>query len=167
MKRAIVDTNVPIVANGMADGTVGSGTPSLDCREAAVDFLTELLKHGRVVLDLAGEIQAEYSRHLKPAGQPGVGDRFYQAVLFSAPQRVERIELPKDHAGNFTHYPNDPELVSFDPSDRKFVALALHAKAPVVVATDSDWVESKAALQRNRVKIVFLCGCDTKKWFEK
>ncbi|MCA3363598.1 MAG: hypothetical protein INF74_16810 [Roseomonas sp.] len=167
MKRAIVDTNVPIVANGKADGLSSGGIPSIDCREASVEFLIKLLKEGRVLLDLAGEIQAEYARHLNPAGQPGVGDRFYQAVLHSAPQRVERIELPKDQDGNFTHYPKDPALVSFDRSDRKFVALALHAKAPVVVATDSDWVESKAALHRNRVKTVFLCGCDTTKWFEK
>jgi hypothetical protein len=165
VKRAVVDTNVPIVANGRTDGD-RSGIPSTACRLASIDFLDSLLKSGRVLLDLSGEIQAEYGRHLKPAGQPGVGDRFYQAVLNSAPQRVERINLPKAADGTFADYPVDVELATFDPSDRKFVALSRRAKAPVAVATDSDWVESKAALARNGVKIAFLCGCDTKAWFK-
>ncbi|MBY0331619.1 MAG: hypothetical protein K2X49_13230 [Acetobacteraceae bacterium] len=165
MKPAVVDTNVPIVANGRADGPTGSGIPTVECRLAAIDFLESLLKDGRVLLDLAGEIQVEYGRHLRPAGQPGVGDRFFLAVLHSAPQRVERIDLPKAPDGSFADFPVDAELARFDPSDRKFVALSRRAKAPVVVATDSDWVESKAPLTRNGVKIDFLCGCDTKTWF--
>jgi hypothetical protein len=119
-----------------------------------------------VLLDLAGEIQAEYGRHLRPAGQPGVGDRFYQVVLNSAPQRVERIDLPKAPNGSFVDFPIDPDLLTFDPSDRKFVALSLRSHAPVVVATDSDWSASKHALERNGLEIVFLCGCDPTHWFE-
>lgn len=165
MKRYVVDTNVPIVANGRPDAASGSRIPSLDCRLAAIDFLESLLRGGRVLLDLDGEIQAEYARRLNPSGQPSVGDRFYLAVLHSAPQRVERIDLPKTPDGSFADYPGDPGLASFDPSDRKFVALSLRAKAPVVVATDSDWVESKAALMRNGVGITFLCTCNTKTWF--
>jgi hypothetical protein len=160
-----VDTNVPIVANGRADDT-GGGLPSAHCRLAAIDFLESILEDGRILLDLAGEIQAEYGRHLRPAGQPGVGDRFYQSVLHSAPQRVERMALPKRVDGSFADYPRDAELASFDLSDRKFVALSRRAKAPVVVATDSDWVESRAALTRYGVKIVFLCGCNPTTWFQ-
>ena len=166
MKRAVVDRNVPIVANGRTDGTRDGGLPRAECRLAAVDFLVSILRGGRVVLDLAGEIQAEYARHLKPAGQPGVGDRFYQAVLHSAPQRVERVHLPKAADGSFVHYPSDNALASFDLSDRKFVALSRRAKVPVVVATDSDWVDGKAALTRNGVKIEFLCGCHREMWFD-
>ena len=55
------------------------------CRLAAVEFLQEVLVRGCVVLDLAGEIEAEYHRYLSPRGQPGVGDRFYLEVLNSAP----------------------------------------------------------------------------------
>lgn len=167
MKRAVVDTNVPIVANGKADGSAGNRIPTPDCRLAAIEFLTSLLDGGRVLLDSAGEIQAEYRRHLSPAGQPGVGDRFYQVILQSAPQRVKRVDLPKEADGSFSDFPNDPELATFDRSDRKFAALSRRASAPVVVATDSDWVKSKAALTRNGVKIAFLCGCDTDKWFER
>jgi hypothetical protein len=134
---------------------------------AAIDFLDSLLKGGRVLLDLAGEIQAEYARHLRPAGQPGVGDRFYQAVLHSAPQRVERIVLPTAPDGSYVDYPRDPALASFDPSDRKFAALAVRAKAPVVVATDSDWITARAPLDAHGVSIRFLCGCDPARWFDR
>lgn len=165
MKRAVVDTNVPIVANGRPDPSAGSRVPSLDCRLAAIDFLQALLLSGRVLLDLAGEIQAEYARHLNPSGQPSVGDRFYLAVLQSAPQRIERIHLPKAADGRFDDFPDNPTLASFDQSDRKFAALARRAKAPVVVATDSDWVDFCAALVRSGVKVEFLCGCDVNAWF--
>ncbi|WP_421994530.1 hypothetical protein [Roseococcus sp.] len=165
MKRFVVDTNVPIVANGRADGA-GGGSPSVDCRQASIEFLTRLLSDGRVLLDLNGEIQAEYHRHLHPKGQPGVGDRFYLAVLQSAPERVERLELPKAADGSFEDFPVDAALASFDLSDRKFAALARRAKVPVGVATDSDWVHAGAALRKNGVKIKFLCGCAPGIWFQ-
>ena len=56
------------------------------------------MTQGRIILDFGGEIQAEYLRHLNPHGQPGVGDRFLQVVLNSAPTRVERVELGKTEA---------------------------------------------------------------------
>lgn len=165
MKRAVVDTNVPIVANGRSDDANGSGIPTAACRLAAVDFLDELLKSGCLFLDLADEIQGEYRRYLNPAGEPGVGDRFYQELLRRGPPHVRHVELPKASDGSYEDYPKDRDLVSFDPSDRKFVALSLRVKAPVVVATDSDWVHHKAALTRNGVRIRFLCGCDINAWF--
>ncbi len=165
MQRAVVDTNVPIVANGRSDGANGGRIPSAACRLAAVIFLDELLRSGCVLLDLAGEIQGEYRRYLNPSGEPGVGDRFYQEVLRRGPPWVQHIELPKAADGSYEHYPQDPALASFDLSDRKFVALSIRGNAPVVVATDSDWVHYKAALTRNGVTIRFLCGCDPRTWF--
>ncbi len=167
MRRVVVDTNVPIVANGRADAASGRRAPSPVCRRAAIDFLEETLKSCKVLLDLAGEIQSEYSHYLRPRGQPGVGDRFYREILNSAPGRVERMELPKDHAGAYQDFPNSPELSSFDPGDRKFAALARRAGAPVANAVDSDWLEHRAALQASGVRVTFVCGCDSTEWFEK
>jgi hypothetical protein len=79
MSRCVVDTNVPIVANGSADPN-DARPPSVACRIAAVTFLQELVKAGTVLLDLEGLIQEEYRRYLSPRGQPGVGDRFYQVI---------------------------------------------------------------------------------------
>jgi hypothetical protein len=161
----VIDTNVPIVANGRPDSSNGGRLPSIACRLAAIDFLEEALTKRRVVLDIAGEIQAEYRRHLSPTGQPGVGDRFYLEVLMSAPARDERIELPRDAAGAYEHFPDDPALCGFDPSDRKFAAIARCAKAPVVNATDTDWLYYNGPLAANGITVQFVCGCDSGEWF--
>lgn len=165
MKRAVVDTNVPKVANPTKEGTGQGGSPSAECRRAAIAFLLELMEHGQLMLDLAGEIQGEYRRQLNPSGQPGVGDRFYQEVLRRGPPHVQRVELPKLLDGSYQDYPTDKALAAFDPSDRKFVALSRRTRTPVVVATDSDWVEHRVALTQNGVEIVFLCGADPQRWF--
>jgi hypothetical protein len=85
--RHVVDTNVPIVANGGSKTRQGRSNASPQCRIKTIEFLEQLVKKGRIVLDLGGEIQAEYLRHLNARGQPGVGDRFLQVVLNSAPKR--------------------------------------------------------------------------------
>jgi hypothetical protein len=83
MSRFVVDTNVPVVANGRSNDD-NDRPPSTDCRAAAILFLQRLLRSGTILIDLAGEIQAEYRTYLDARGQPGVGDRFYQAVINSA-----------------------------------------------------------------------------------
>lgn len=55
MSWCVVDTNVPIVANGRPDPDDES-TPSLECREAALRYLIDLISTGKILVDLAGEI---------------------------------------------------------------------------------------------------------------
>ncbi len=158
--QCVVDTNVAVVANGRHTNA------SIDCRLAAIDFLNTLIARGKAILDLGGEIQAEYHRYLNPSGQPGVGDRFYQTVLNSAPLRVERISLPKDRStGEFSDFPTDPDLSSFPRDDRKFAAAARKTGKPVANAVDSDWINHILALKKNGIKVQFICGCDVTKWF--
>lgn len=164
--RYVVDTNVPIVANGGSQRRDSGSKPSLQCRSAAVDFLQRLLKRGRIVLDLGGEIQKEYLGHLSPRGQPGVGDRFLQVVLNSVPKRVTRIELAKVGEA-FIDFPDDPRLSVFDLSDRKFVAASLKANAPIAVAVDDDWLDHSNALSDNGVRLRFICGRNKVTWFER
>lgn len=163
--RYVVDTNVPIVANGGSESRKSGRKASLACRLEAIEFLERLLKRGRIILDLNGEIQREYLRHLNPKGQPGVGDRFLLAVLNSAPRRIERVELHKTN-GQYDDFPDDPRLVGFDPSDRKFAAAARKSNAQVANATDSDWLDYQMALSSNGIKVKFVCGCDRYAWFE-
>jgi hypothetical protein len=165
MTRFTVDTNVPIVANGIRNPNSQANNPSLDCRLAAVEFLQDLLRNGCVVLDLAGEIQAEYRGYLSPRGQPGVGDRFYLEVLNSAPGRIERVDLPRNANGEFEDFPDTAELSAFDLSDRKFAALARRERIPVANATDSDWLNHHAALEANGISVRLLCGSDRRGWF--
>jgi hypothetical protein len=156
---------VPIVANGRADPEETGHLPSPECRLAAIEFLQEVLARGCVVLDLAGEVEAEYHRHLNPRGQPGVGDRFYLEVLNSAPGRIERVDLTKDEDGQYQDFPRVPELTGFDPNDRKFAALARRERIPVANATDSDWLIYRAALKANGISVRFVCGIDGLAWF--
>ncbi|MER8443119.1 hypothetical protein NKH52_07940 [Mesorhizobium sp. M1066] len=164
MSRHVVDTNVPIVANGRPSPN-DNQMPSVDCRIAAVVFLQKLLKSGKVLVDLAGEIQTEYRNHLNARGQPGVGDRFYQEVLNSAPQRIERIELSKRDDGEYADLPQAVIDANFDISDRKFAALARRENVAVANAVDSDWLNHRATLEGNGISLMFVCGCDRTKWF--
>jgi hypothetical protein len=158
---------VPIVANGRLDPEDTGQAPSTMCQLAAIEFLQEVLARGCVVLDLTGEIEAEYHRYLSPRGQPGVGDRFYLAVLNSAPGRIERVHLPRNKAGEYEDFPQAAELASFDPSDRKFAALACRERIPVANATDSDWLIHCAALAVHMISVHFVCGCDRRAWFSQ
>ena len=45
----------------------------------------------------------------------------------------------------------------FDPSDRKFLAVAVVAKAVVLNATDSDWDEHAVLMEELGVKVSQLC----------
>lgn len=161
--RRVVDTNVPIVANGTSDE---SNNPGIQCRLSSIEFLENIINNGKIVIDIDGEIQREYHRHLNPRGQPGVGDLFYLTVLQSGVDRVERIDIKKNEDGEYQNLPQEVIDAAFDPSDRKFAALAKKEVIPVVNSTDSDWVESLEVLQNNGIEIIFLCGCDPKEWFE-
>lgn len=159
--RRVVDTNVPIVANGRDTNA------SVDCRLAAVKFLSRLCLRGITVLDLGGEIQEEYRRNLNPRGQPGVGDRFYQIILHSAPSHVERVDLPIDPlTGEYNDFPRAPALANFDTSDRKFAAAARRCGVPIANATDTGWLDHYPALKANGIMVELVCGCDAAKWFE-
>ena len=158
MTRYVIDTNVPIVANG------NDLTVQLECRIAAVELLSKATKDGMIYLDTAGDIQNEYRSHLNPNGQPGVGDRFYLEVINSQPGKVSRIDIEKGADGEYIDVPSAIIDAGFDPSDRKFVAVALRAGAKVYNAVDSDWAIEQVLLEQNGVEIVFLCGSDHTLW---
>ena len=122
------------------------------------------LNGGKIFVDAAGEIQSEYRRYLNPQGQPGVGDLFYREVLNCHPDRIVRIEVQKLPNGEFADVPQELVDSGFDPSDRKFVAVAKRAKSPVYNAVDTDWIENRAILEANQIKVVFVCGPDPNNW---
>ncbi|RWG47935.1 MAG: hypothetical protein EOQ63_15245 [Mesorhizobium sp.] len=158
MPRYVIDTNVPVVANGKDE------TISLDCRLATVELLLKAMESGTIFLDSAGEIQEEYRRHLNPQGQPGVGDRFYLEVINSHPDKVVRVNVHKRADGEYENLPQAIIDAGFDASDRKFAAVARKVKAKVCNAVDSDWVEKRAVIEANGIAIAFLCGCDPTQW---
>jgi hypothetical protein len=60
---------------------------------------------------------------------------------------------------NFEEFLLDPSLATFDPSDRKFVAVAVaHPEHPPILnATDSDWWDYREALAHHSVRVEFVC----------
>jgi hypothetical protein len=160
-----IDTNVAVVANGHS-GIEQERQPTLSCRLATVQFLTRILKSGQIFVDLEGEIIAEYRRHLNPKGQPGVGDQFYREILNSHPNRIFRVSLPKRDDREFVDCPQLLIEVNFDPSDRKFAAMASKTGARVVNATDSDWINNAQEIEQSGIVVENLCGCDDAAWFE-
>ncbi|MBC6443217.1 MAG: hypothetical protein GDA53_08910 [Rhodobacteraceae bacterium] len=163
MNRWVVDTNVPVVANGRNDNGRKRVSPS--CQKSTITFLMELHASGKILLDRKGEMQKEYRRYLNPKGQPGVGDRFYQSIL-QRPDKIERFDLDKNAAGEYIDLLAAIVGAGFDPDDRKFAAMSVKEGVPVVNATDSDWAKNRALLEASGIQIRFLCGCAPAAWYE-
>lgn len=158
MTAVVVDTNVLVVANGRAPQA------SLWCVRDCVNRLLSVRRSELLVLDAAWLILGEYQRHASSVGQPGPGDAFLKWVLNNRanPERCELAHLtPRSGAAeDFEEFPSDPDLASFDPADRKFVAVAIASKydPPIVNATDAGWWNYRAPLERHGVNIEFLCS---------
>ena len=154
----VVDTNVPVVANGRS--RQASGT----CVRACIQRLRSITEDIEpLVLDAGWRILREYRKGLRSEGQPGVGDEFLKWVLtnHANPRRCDLVLITHIGPGDsdFAEFPTDPDLAGFDPSDRKFVAVALAhpQRPPVLNAVDRDWWDYREALERNGVTVDFLC----------
>lgn len=156
MTAVVVDTNVLVVANGQTPQA------SRACVETCEDALLDA-PNSVIVIDTAGLILEEYSRHASRAGRPGVGDFFLKWLHENQarPEHCERVEVtPLDSQGTeFAEFPDDRALRGFDRSDRKFVAVAIASRhdPSVLNATDTDWCEYREALLAHGVTVRFLC----------
>jgi len=157
MSAFVVDVNVPIVANGRSPQADG------DCVVACVDKLSEVQASGILVLDDGMRILSEYMSNLSMSGQPGLGDFFMRWVWENqaVDARCERVPLTPANSDqdDFEEFPDDPDLNAFDPSDRKYVAVALASrlKPEVLNAVDPDWWDYRLALETSGVTVNFLC----------
>jgi hypothetical protein len=155
--RCVVDTNVAVTSNDV-DPSAG---PS--CVLSSAKALQAIMERGHLFIDDAGQIVDEYRANLSPKGQPGPGDAFLKWVLTNewAELRVTRVPLtvkPGDPT-DFLELPAPTGGVRYDPSDRKFLAVAAaHAEhPPVLQALDSKWWGWVASLKEAGVSIHFLC----------
>jgi hypothetical protein len=157
MRRYAVDTNVARVANWPHDPTHASPECVLRC----VTRIRDIMARGGILLDDAWHIVGEYQNQLRSLGQPGVGDAFLKAVLTrrNDPSWCIQVPVTPHPQHGFAEFPTDPDLVGFDPSDRKFVAVVLAGPpgGSVLNAVDRDWWDHREALERNGVEIEFLC----------
>jgi len=162
--KFVVDTNVPIVANGRSEQA------SPECVSTCAVRLNELMRKGKLVLDDGKRILKEYMANLEYGGhrQAMPGDAFLKWVYinYSNPEKCELIQItPKDSDEiDFVEFPSDPELMNFDPTDKKFIAVALAhpEKPPILQAVDTQWWVMKEPLSRAGITIDFLCEKDIK-----
>ena len=147
----VVDTNVAIVANGR-------GTHADEqCQLACVQKLRSLVAQETVAIDDGWLVLDEYKKHLNFSGMPGVGDVFFKHVFNNQYQGkcVRRVAVTptEDDGRGFEELPEN----TLDPSDRKFLAVAVAAEAVVLNATDSDWGAQRVLLDELGVEVGQIC----------
>lgn len=147
----VVDTNVAISANGR------NTHADVQCQRRCVREIRFLVKNGIVAVDDGGLLIREYSEHLSFSGSPGVGDVFFKHLLdcWCQDDLVRRVTVTRsdDDQKGFEELPEN----TFDPSDRKFLAVAVVANAAVLNAVDSDWSEHKTLMEDLGVNVEELC----------
>lgn len=154
---AVIDTNVPVVANGKTPQA------SQDCVMTCIDALLTIREKGQILLDESGFILQEYRRYLSPAGQPGAGDEFFKWLWDNQGNvrycRRVAVTVLDEEGCDFAEFPKDPELKAFDRGDKKFVAVALASGrvAQILNASDTDWWHFREVLEKQGMKIRFLC----------
>lgn len=153
--EVVVDTNVPITANFKA---CHAGP---ECEAACIQALKQVQGELRTVLDDGGLIVQEYTKHLNHSGQPGLGDAFFKWLWENQanPQHCRSVPITVHANRGFAEFPDDPRLILFDRSDRKFVAVvqASGTRPDLLNATDTDWWHDRQTLKENGVNVVFLC----------
>ena len=152
--KFVVDTNVTIAANGRDTHA------DFECQFRCIEFIEDLStpkNPKQIMLDDAGLIWSEYSRHLNFRGQPGVGDMFFKFVHdnMHSSQKVRRVHITPiaDESRGFDELPKNP----VDKSDRVFLAVAIKADAAIINALDSDWHEQHNFIELLNIKVKQLC----------
>ncbi|MFZ2955816.1 MAG: hypothetical protein WA705_02825 [Candidatus Ozemobacteraceae bacterium] len=166
--RCVVDTNVATTANGRNPGA------SPKCVAASAKALQIVMTEGHVFIDSENRIVSEYRANLHAKGQPGPGDSFLKWLLTHEwnNSRVTHVVItpqPTDPE-DFHELPMTSSGISYDRSDRKFLAVAAaHPEHPYLLQSfDSKWWGWQADLAHIGVFIHFLCPEDiAKKYKEK
>ena len=151
MIDSVVDTNVAIAANGK------NTHADPECQLACVEHLEAICRDGIAILDDANLIFNEYKTSLSFTGAPGMGDAFFKHVFLHmhGGMRVRQVTITpcSDELRGFEELPRN----EFDPSDRKFLAVAVVAEAEILNATDSDWSEQETLTRSLGVRVRQLC----------
>lgn len=162
--RAIVDTNVILVANRDHQDT------SEGCVEACVEALKEIQSAGRVVIDDHYLILGEYQHKTNSQSPKGVGDVFLKWLLQNQanPRKVVRVPVKPLADDNFEEFPDRELQRQFDPPDRKFVAVAVadEGQASILQAVDCKWLDWWQTMSQHGINVRFLCLDDVCRFYE-
>lgn len=157
--KYLVDTNVPKIAN-LANNPDEIPSELTNCVLNCVEAIEHVVNNGGLVIDSEDEIFSEYRQNLSLSGQPGIGDRFMKWVhdnRWKFPEE-DLVTITKNN-NSYDEFPHHVKLAGFDPSDKKFVAVAnAHPqKPPILEATDSKWWGWKDSLLEVGINVNFLC----------
>ena len=166
MNEFIVDTNVPLVANGDAEHM------SLDCQENCVMFISKLLSGVySIVIDDSFHIIREYEQNLKGNTQQNFGNSFLKWLLTNQhnPSKVKQVHINQIDEFNFEEVPQALIDIGFDNSDRKFIAVAVsnNFASPIAQAADSKWIGWEHILNQENIDVLFLCKKELESFFQK
>lgn len=159
----VVDTNVPIIASTPRTGISDERRPDTVCVPACIRQLQEIRQGEILCIDSAWRILREYETQLSHLSPQSVGAQFLRWLLQRRTNRrfCETVDIkPRGSDGyDFEEFPDSEDLTKFDPSDRKFVAVALASQfnPTIVYAADRGWPRHRTALEANGVKIQALC----------
>jgi len=127
-----------------------------------------MMQKGKLAIDDRFRILLEYQNKTQPTKGRGLGDAFVKWALQNNanPARCDRVPITEHASLGFESFPDDADLVTFDPPDRKFVAVsAAHPeKPPILQAADSKWLGWAPALKKHGVHVEFLCKDDIQRF---
>lgn len=154
--KVVMDTNVAITANGKSHA-------DRNCVLTCIQELKHIRDECCVVLDYCWDILEEYMNQLNSSGQPGPGDAFLKWLLSNQanPNHCFWVRITPHNKRGYEEFPTDPKLANFDPSDHKFVAVALAADPnsppPILNASDTDWRNYCNEFRKHGIQIKSLC----------
>lgn len=156
MTEYIVDTNVPLVAQG------SSIQMSNDCILNCASFLDQLFQgHFLLVIDNGYHLIDEYQNQMDKGTQYHYGNRFLKWVYTNQanPKKIKTVEINQLDEFNFKEVPQSIIDIGFDNSDRKFIAVAIanQNQASIAQAADSKWIGWENDLEKEGIKVLFLC----------
>lgn len=163
MRAWVIDTNVLLAANGAHEDIGGQ------CVEACVARLEDIRSNGMVVIDDQYRILLEYLGGLDSRNGKGPGDVFLKWLLVNQANsaRCSQVRLTETAPDVFNEFPSRSLEDMFDPSDRKFVAVAAGhpGKPPILQATDSKWLNWREDLREAGITVEFLCPDDLRRFY--
>ena len=142
--EVVVDTNVPLVANGKAEQA------GLKCEDACVRKLRQVQAERRTLVDDKQLIFKEYLRRLSLSGQPGLGDAFFKWLWENQanPQHCRIVPVTVHDGRGFAEFPDDARLV--------------RSTGPTASSLLSRWqVGRSACVECNRYRLV---GSTDRRW---
>lgn len=147
----VFDTNVWALIDKIPPETGAERLCILACIEWMRAFL-EAEDDYQLAVDMQWKILIEYRNQIR---QGGLAEQYLNSLMSQPIKRLKFVSIEYDENG---HAILDEDIMD-DPSDRKFVAIALSFDdpAPIVNATDTDWEKDRDKLEAAGLTIIQLC----------